>query len=152
RRYYVRAFATSSVATSYGEQRSFDTVFTMASCGETLRVNHQVGDGVSPVTDELSYRTVSADGKCWTDRNLGAERAAVSATDDTKESADWYWQFIRSQGFRNSGSGVVPTWPSSGVVENSNWEQGNDPCRIVLGSNWRIPSLGEWQSVSDWSP
>ena len=152
RRYYVRAFATSSVATSYGEQRSFDTVFTMASCGETLRVDHQAGDGVSAVSGELSYRTVSADGNCWTDRNLGAERAALSATDDTQESAGWYWQFNRSQGYRNSGSGVVPTWSSSGVVENSNWVVGNDPCSIALGSNWRIPSLGEWQSVSDWSP
>jgi len=31
--------------------------------------------------------------------------------------------------------------------ENSNWLTANDPCAILLGSGWRLPTFTEWTNV-----
>ena len=124
-------------------------VFT---CGGTLTVTHDDAGGVAPVDKTVTYGTVSTDlsgeTKCWITQNLGADHQATSATDNTEASAGWYWQFNRKQGYKHDGTNRTPntTWTSS-IDENSDWQAGNDPCTILLGTGWRIPTYTEWKNA-----
>ena len=114
-------------------------------------VTHTAGS-VAPVTKTVTYNTVltniAIDNKCWITQNLGADHPASSATDATEASAGWYWQFNKQQGYKHTGSVRTPntTWISS-INENSDWTASNDPCSILLGSGWRLPTRWEWNSA-----
>ncbi|MGV8111524.1 MAG: hypothetical protein AB2L17_01330 [Lentimicrobium sp.] len=148
--YYVKAYATNSKGTSYGNQRNFTTTPSW-SCGEVISINHTAGS-IAPVAKSVNYGTVqtnlSGSSKCWITQNLGADHQATSATDATEASAGWYWQFNRKQGFKHDGSTRTPntTWISN-ISENSDWLPANDPCTLLLGSGWRLPTSSEWTNA-----
>jgi len=146
--YHVRAYATSAVGLSYGN----DVVFTtLPSCG-TFTINHLAGS-VSPVNKTVSYNTVrglpGGATKCWITSNLGSDHQAVSVNDATEASAGWYWQFNRKQGYKHDGVSPTPSFPVVSPTENSDWVSGNDPCSIELGTDWRIPSYTEYYNVDN---
>lgn len=148
--YYVRAYATNSLGTAYGNGESFTTTSAGFVCGNSLTINHVAGE-VAPVSKTVTYSTIETDltgsNKCWITQNLGADYQATSATDDTEASAGWYWQFNRKQGFKHDGTIRTPdlTWISS-VGGNDDWQSANDPCNLLLGNNWRMPTKLEWIS------
>ncbi len=159
--YYVRAYATNSVGTTYGNQVSFTTSSSF-TCGSSLTINHLVSGGVAPVSKTVTYGTVTnipgETSKCWITSNLGADHPATAKNDATEASAGWYWQFNRKQGFKHDGTTRTPntTWITS-ISENLDWQSSNDPCALELGSGWRIPSYTEWNNVyttggwTDWN-
>jgi len=120
-------------------------------CPSSLTVTHTAA-GVVPVTKTVTYGVVSTNlsgaNKCWITQNLGADHQASSATDATEASAGWYWQFNRKQGYKHDGTTRTPntTWITS-INENSDWQSGNDPCRLLLGAGWRIPTKTEWENA-----
>jgi uncharacterized protein (TIGR02145 family) len=152
--YYVRAYATNSTGTSYGEEYSFRTMESWNRDIETEVVN---------VTNPNT-------GRVWMDRNLGASRAATSST-DTQAYGDLYqW----GRGFdghqrRNStqtSNLSIGDQPGHGrfILSNSdaNWDwrrspnndlwQGfhgvNNPCPV----GYRVPTEAEWNSErATWS-
>ena len=65
-----------------------------------------------------------------------------------ESSSGWYWQFNTKQGFRHNGNTRTPVtmWISS-IDGISDWIAANDPCTLLLGSGWRIPTLTEWSNV-----
>ena len=148
--YYIRAYATNSVGTAYGNQVNFTTL-PVSTCGSTLTINHVAGT-VSPVDKTVTYGTVTnipgEESKCWITSNLGADHQATAVDDATEPSAGWYWQFNRKQGYKHDGTTRTPntTWISS-ISENPNCLPANDPCTIELGSGWRIPTKTEWTNV-----
>lgn len=154
--YYVRAYATNSAGTSYGNQVSF------YACGGSFNVNHVTLGGVAPVNKTVTYGTVNnipgETSKCWIISNLGADHQATAVDDATEPSAGWYWQFNRKQGYKHDGSTRTPNtaWISS-ISENSNWIPANDPCALELGIGWRVPNKTEWINVdasgnwTDWN-
>jgi hypothetical protein len=150
--YFVRAYATNSEGTAYDVDDVSFTILTPWSCGATLGITHTAG-AIAPVNKTVNYGTVQTNltgsNKCWITQNLGADRQAISATDDTEASAGWYWQFNRRQGFKHDGMVRTPNtaWISS-IIENSEWIQGNDPCKLLLGNEWRLPTRTEWESVN----
>jgi hypothetical protein len=121
-----------------------------------------VAGAVAPVSKTVTYGTVTnipgENTKCWITRNLGASRQAVAVDDASEESAGWYWQFNRRQGYRHDGTTRTPntTWMSP-INETSDWGIGSDPCNIEIGNGWRIPTLTEWTNVdagggwTDWN-
>ncbi len=126
---------------------------TYINCGQTFQVNHLASRGVAPVDKTVTYGTVlTAIGgtgtKCWITQNLGATHQATSATDATEDSAGWYWQFNRKQGYKHDGVTRTPAtaWITS-IDEDSNWTVGNDPCTLELGTGWRLPTSAEWISA-----
>jgi hypothetical protein len=116
-----------------------------------MTINHIEG-AVAPVTKTVTYGTVytnlTGSYKCWITSNLGADHQANAVNDATEESAGWYWQFNRQQGYKHTGSVRTPntTWNSS-INENSVWLTANDPCFLLLGAGWRLPTLTEWTNV-----
>ena len=150
--YYVRAYATNSVGTAYGEELNFSTSSSY-SCGSNLIISHIAGS-VAPVSKEVTYGTVTnipgEPSKCWITSNLGADHQAASVDDSTEASAGWYWQFNKKQGYKHDGITRTPNtiWITN-ISENSDWIATNDPCMIELGSGWRIPTYSEWLNVSE---
>jgi hypothetical protein len=142
--YYVRAYATNSAGTSYGNQVSFVS---------SLTVTHTAGD-VAPVTKTVTYGIVetslSGEKKCWITQNLGADNQASSATDTTDSAMGWFWQFNRKQGYKHDGITRIPgaPWVKS-IDEASDWTAANDPCIFLLGPYWRIPTKTEWTNANN---
>ena len=118
------------------------------ACPDTFRVHHVAGT-ISPETVTINYPLVETDlsgmNRCWLGRNLGAEADATSATDNSAVAAGWYWQFNRKQGYAHDGTSRTPNtaWITS-IDENTDWEPANDPCSLLLGPDWRLPTNTEW--------
>jgi hypothetical protein len=145
--YYVRAYATNSKGTAYSP-----SVTSFKMCPKSFSIIHTEGVNGAPVTKTVTYHSVSSNisGKasCWLTQNLGAERGATSLNDATEASAGWYWQFNRKQGYKYNGTIRTPssTWTNS-ISQNTDWSSSNDPCRLLLGTGWRIPTNGEWTAA-----
>ncbi|MFZ2192871.1 MAG: hypothetical protein WAV31_01390 [Candidatus Moraniibacteriota bacterium] len=118
------------------------------SCGLPLNVSHATTNGVAPVNKTVSYGTIlsnlSGASKCWITQNLGACPSAISATDNTEAASGWYWQFNRKQGYKYEGTTRTPASWITSAPASGNWLSVNDPCTILLGTNWRIPTYTEW--------
>lgn len=124
---------------------------TAWSCGDPLQVTHTAGD-VAPVNKTVNYGTVmtnlTGSDKCWITQNLGSDQQATSATDATEASAGWYWQFNKKQGYKHDGTTRTPNTPwISSISESSDWQTANDPCTILLGAGWRLPTYTEWYNA-----
>jgi len=146
--YYVRAYATNSEGTVYSP-----SVTSFKICPKSFSVTHTEGVNGAPVTKTVTYHSVSSNisgsPACWLTQNLGADREAMAVSDATELSAGWYWQFNRLQGYKHDGTTRTPsdTWPS--ISESSDWLPGNDPCSLLLGTGWRIPTEAEWKAAGD---
>ena len=123
------------------------------TCGNTLTVTHDDAGSVAPVNKTVTYGTILTDltgsNKCWITRNLGASNQASSATDATEASAGWYWQFNRKQGYKHDGTNRTPNTWISYINESYDWQAANDPCTILLGTGWRIPTYSEWENADN---
>ncbi len=149
--YYIRAYATNSIGTAYGDELTFTTLGASFTCGSSITINHVTGT-VAPVDKTVTYGTVTnipgEPSKCWITSNLGADHQASAKNDATEPSAGWYWQFNRKQGYKHTGTVRTPntTWISN-ISENSDWLPANDPCTLELGAGWRLPTATEWINV-----
>ena len=120
-------------------------------CGINYTFNHSAGS-IAPVSKTVNYGTVETNltdsDKCWITQNLGADNQATSATDTAETSAGWYWQFNRMQGFKHDGMTRTPnsTWITN-IYEYIDWQAANDPCTLLLGSTWRLPTITEWENA-----
>jgi hypothetical protein len=121
-------------------------------CGSSMTINHVVG-AVSPVNKTVSYGTVTnipgESSKCWITSNLGSDHQATAGNDTSEASAGWYWQFNLMQGYQHNATIRTPntSWITP-ISQNSDWLPANDPCTIELGTQWRIPTISEWDNVS----
>jgi hypothetical protein len=120
-------------------------------CPAEVTVHHKAGR-VSPVTGDITYGVIKVSltggNRCWITRNLGATVQPTAFTDSSDPSTGWYWQFNKAQGYAMTGTTRTPntTWIAS-ISETSDWTAGNDPCTLLLGSNWRLPTLTEWNEL-----
>jgi uncharacterized protein (TIGR02145 family) len=126
-------------------------ILVPSNCGYSITRNHVAGT-VAPVSKTVTYGIVTSvpgePNKCWITSNLGADHQATSVTDPTEQSAGWYWQFNRKQGYKHDGITRTPNTPwINPISENSDWQAVNDPCSIELGAVWRIPTKTEWNNI-----
>lgn len=122
-------------------------------------LSHGFVQGVSPSNSsaflDRSYPTIEArwDGpggdKLWLAVNLGARVEPESSVDTNPDAAGWKFQFNRKQAFHHDGSRLVPQWRNQPINEDRAWEPANDPCRILLGDSWRIPTVEEMRAFRE---
>ncbi|MCX6266186.1 MAG: hypothetical protein NTW16_02350 [Bacteroidetes bacterium] len=126
------------------------TGITYTCCGTSITKTHLSLNGTgAPVNKTVTYGTVETDlsgtSKCWITQNLGAAQQASDATDPWEASAGWYWQFNRKQGYKHDINFRTPNTPwNNNIIEFSDWQPANDPCRLLLSSEWRLPTSEEW--------
>jgi uncharacterized protein (TIGR02145 family) len=141
-KYYVRAYATNTAGTGYGNELSFTT---------------------------LLGTVVSATGRIWMDRNLGASRVATSIN-DVEAYGDYYQWGRVADGHQKRTSATTNVLSTTDVPPNSSfitvssqpedWRstpnnnlwQGvngiNNPCP----SGFRLPTIKEWEEeIATWS-
>lgn len=120
------------------------------ACGGSMTKIHTAGT-VAPVSKTVTYGTVTGipgeASKCWITRNLGAAQPPATVDDASEPSAGWYWQFNLKQGYKHDGTTLTPAWTITGIDEDTNWDPANDPCTLLLGATWRIPTQAEWTNV-----
>jgi len=149
-KYYIRAYATNSAGTAYSEGTGFNAVLTTI-CPDTFNIQHTIGVRGAPATKAVTYHAVgtylSGAARCWITQNLGADHQASSAIDATEASGGWYFQFNRSLGYKHDGTTHTPVAWTTSISEASDWTLINDPCNIMLGTDWRIPTATEWTNA-----
>lgn len=119
-------------------------------------VSHGFANGVTPSNsssfEERTYTTVQANwsgpggSKVWLGMNLGANAEPDNSVDTGAQKAGWLFQFNRSQGYYHNGNNLTPSWRIQSINEDSEWQPENDPCRILLGDSWRVPTIEEWEA------
>jgi hypothetical protein len=96
------------------------------------------------VTKTVTYNTVSTNltgtTECWITQNLGADREATSVTDPSDAAAGWYWEWDLKQGYFSSSC-------ANSYGPDATWIIANDPCNLLLGQGWRIPTYAEWNTA-----
>jgi len=148
--YWVTAYALNEDATNYGIAKYGQTQGPCEGMN-TLTITHYAGS-VAPVDKWIPYglreTDLSGSNKCWITQNLGASHQATSVSDATEASAGWYWQFNRMQGYKHDGTTLTPstTWIYP-IDEDFDWLIANDPCALLLGTGWRLPTATEWTNV-----
>jgi len=155
---YIRAYARNHKGLVYSS-----SVTSFKICPSEFEIYHKEGSNGAPVTKNVVYHSISSNIteklKCWLTQNLGADYIPASAYDKSDASAGWYFQFNRSQGYQWSNDTRTPaTWIAS-IGQNSGWAGTNDPCVLLLGAGWRLPTSTEltkaggtpqyWQTPSD---
>ena len=117
--YYVRAYATNSVGTAYGEEKSFTTEM-----------------------DDPEWILIN--GVKWARRNVNMPGTFTANPED----AGMFYQWNRQTGWSstnpmiNSNGGT--NWDSSNVA-GTTWIKAKDPCP----AGWRVPTLIELESLAD---
>lgn len=137
---------TNSIHTGLEKSKNFvnnqtDTLLVQ-DCG-SFTVNHNTEDGVSPENKTIKYGSVFIGDQCWLDRNFGATKEAKFYYDDSIEAKGWYWQFNRKQGHRYDDDSLVPGFTETSIDEESDWVDSSDPCQLLIGEGWRLPTKDE---------
>lgn len=133
--------------------------YFLSSYDGPITVSHGFVQGVSPSNAEIyrqrSYPTIKANwpgpggNKLWLAINLGATSEPNSSVDSNPARAGWKFQFNKRQAFHHNGNVLVPQWRHPSINEDTEWEPANDPCRILLGDPWRIPTVEEWRAFRE---
>jgi hypothetical protein len=112
-------------------------------------VTHVEGE-IAPFTSTITYgqvqTSISGESKCWITQNLGACQQASSATDMTLEHYGWKWTRNNPRGYYWNGTNTIPKF-ALGPYNYIPWSISNDPCNLLLGAGWRIPTFIEWNNV-----
>jgi len=128
-------------------------------CPATITVHHVAGP-VSPTTGDITYNVISttafgsaSGGYCLLDRNLGVTTLPTSVS-DIPNGTGWYFQFGRKKGWADL-AGVtagLSTYTVAYATPSTNWSSANDPCTLLLGSSWRIPTQTEGVGFTTGTP
>ena len=139
---------------------AFDFTATTSKACAPFTFHHSISDGVSPMDIAIDYNVVQTDiantgMKCWITQNLGALYTASAPNDIDPDAAGWYWQYSRKEGYYIDATGVayspIGNWISPYIFTTLDWQAADDPCSILFGTDWRIPTQAEWKYVSNQS-
>ena len=132
--YYVRAYATNSTVTTYGETVSFITNDSAFICGVSTIRDY----------DDNIYHTVAIGTQCWMKENMRCTRfpdgtlIPLSSTASATEAARCY---PNGNAANLAEYGYLYSWSAA--------MHGNPPVdgQGICPDGWHIPSKEEWQSL-----
>jgi len=136
--YYIRAYATNSIGTSYGAPLSF---VTPSNCGTVTD------------WDGNQYATVYIGNQCWMKENLRTKHysngVAISKGVLGSDGHSGYY-FIYDEDTSNvSKHGLLYTWTA---IMNGAGASTNNPSGIqgICPSGWHLPSHAEWCELENY--
>ena len=124
--YYVRAYATSSFGTTYGNERSF---YALPPCGEDF----------IDIRDSIVYKTVKIGNQCWMAENL-AYLPKVSRSMSGSSDSPYYYVY-GYEGTSVSAAKATENYSTYGVLYN--WSAALEACP----AGWHLPSDDEWKEL-----
>ncbi|MBR4536673.1 MAG: hypothetical protein IKO62_08495 [Bacteroidales bacterium] len=129
--YYVRAYATNSWGTAYGESR----IFTM---------QHQSCPGAATLTDVDGnvYNTVQIGSQCWMKENLRVKHYADNGTEVE-------FLYPNNNSSTELTYGLLYTWDvmmhgANSSATNPSYVQG------ICPNGWHVPSRAEWEQLNSY--
>ena len=146
--YYVRAYATNSGGTAYGNEISFTTSMSTPVDGDAIPC-----PGTPTVTDYdgNTYNTVQIGQQCWIKENLRTTHysdgmSIPAGGSNTSNTVPYYYDYS-SHNLPLGTRGYLYNWPaaihgaaSSGT--NPTWVQG------ICPEGWHLPSDAEWTQMT----
>jgi uncharacterized protein (TIGR02145 family) len=128
--YYVRAYATNSVGTAYGNEQSFTTLNYANSC-----------PGIPTVTyGGQVYNTVLIGSQCWLKENLNIG-TRISGQEQTDNGIIEKYCYNDNEANCNTYGGLYQ-WNEMMQYTTNSGVQG------ICPSEWHIPTDGEWSILS----
>ena len=149
--YYVRAYATNSIGTTYGNEVSFTT--TTGSSAQ----DGQPCPGTPTLTDVdgNTYNTVWIGQQCWMKENLRTTKYADGTSilvgpSCTQTSTKGYWYYPNKDSSNNSTYGLLYNWKA--VIRNTSATPSTNPNRLqgICPTGWHVPSNAEWTQLTDY--
>ena len=143
--YYVRAYATNSGGTTYGELMSFTTSgeFDGQPCPNTATITD---------IDSNTYNTVMIGRQCWMKENLRTTKYAdgteiLQGSDMSSTTAHWYYSLNNSSTMSTYGL----LYNRTAVLRNDSLSYSN-PSEIqgICPTGWHVPSKAEWKQLTDY--
>ena len=128
--YYVRAYATNSWGTGYGEAKSF-----------TMQVQPCPGTPTVQDVDNITYNTVKIGQQCWMKENLRVRHYA----DGTELTA----LVPNNTPATESTYGLLYNW---NTVMHGTASSGSNPSYVqgICPNGWHVPSQAEWEQLRDY--
>ena len=141
--YYVRAYATNSKGTAYGEQVSFTTK------EQSSTPNNGTENGYAYVDLGLSVK--------WATMNVGASKAEdygnYFAWGETQPKSTYDWSTYK---YCNGSSTTLTkycnmsSYGNNGFTDNkTQLELSDDAARVNWGGGWRMPTDAEWTELRE---
>jgi uncharacterized protein (TIGR02145 family) len=147
-KYFVRAYATNSVGTAYGNEYSFTTtsmLATNATCDSQYISVTGCGGQTTLIYNGYTYQLVEIGGQCWFAENL----RATTYRDGTQIN----YPGTDTIAWTNNTSGAYAYYSdniSNGNIYGAlyNWYAVNNPKRLCP-NGWHIPSDCEWMYLEN---
>ena len=142
--YYIRAYATNSEGTAYGEEMSFTT---LPGDGEPC-----LGAPTLTDRDGNTYNTVQIGQQCWMKQNLRttkyADGTSISQGSSTSTTTA-YWYYPNNNSSNKPTYGLLYNWKA--VMRNS-FSSSSNPSGVqgVCPTGWHVPSDAEWTQLTDY--
>ena len=166
--YYVRAYATNSAGTAYGNQVVFTPKVDAKSCAAAPTVTDHEGN---------EYATVQIGNYCWMRENLRTTTSPKTGTylvntehktsnvSSYKGSKVAHWPYNNSTTYAPKGYGLQYNWcaamdtanPNNYVEVPTQSSGGNntsfkfshsEPHRGICPAGWHVPSFQEWGNLT----
>ena len=145
--YYVRAYATNSEGTAYGEELSFTTTGHV--------VDGDPCPNLSTVTDYdgNTYNTIIIGQQCWMKENLRtkhyADGTGIAQGNCTFSDTTGYWYYPDGKAYLMQTYGLLYNWPA--VMNNTSSSMTN-PSGVqgICPSGWHVPSAAEWAQLTNY--
>ncbi|UCH13414.1 MAG: hypothetical protein JSV22_09890 [Bacteroidales bacterium] len=146
--YYVRAYATNSAGTAYGNSVSFETLT------DDPNVDWEPGDDWTDRRDNQKYKTVQIGDQVWMAENMKATVYADSTPlvdgtgvgDITNDYTTKYWFFYNDNPGNKETYGLLYTWAA---MMNGEPAGDNNPSGVqgICPTGWHVSSDSEWKEM-----
>ena len=152
--YYVRAYATNSMGTAYGNEVTFTTLAVPAGDAQPCPNNPTVTD-----YDGNVYNTVKIGNQCWMKENLRTTHYAdgtaitlkgnVPASSSNLSSTAEYYYIPNGNTSIVATYGYVYNWPA--VMHGATSSSAN-PSGVqgICPTGWHLPSSAEWDQLANY--